>query len=166
MPFLPKRCLLAAVVALLLPDVARADQKADDIARMVSLGAGGVSTIEARLDANIDPTIQRFAAAHPNVPPDALATLRAEIHQQAVVLFDAVIAQVRARYYADMTDDEVRAILAFYATPAGQVYLRETAAVGSLVAADFARVTPALIRIMIADFAAALKRQIPPPQAG
>jgi hypothetical protein len=166
MPHLRTLLLLAGLLGVVSPVAAHADQKADDIDRMMSLGGGNISAVESRLTASLSPIVQRFAVAHPNIPPDALATLRAQVHQQEMDLYQAIVVQVRARYYADMTDDEVRAILAFYGTPAGQAVLRENTVISSLVANDVTLMVPALITALRSDFVAALKRQTPPPQPG
>jgi hypothetical protein len=157
---------MAGILAVVLPVAGHADQKSDDIARMMSLGGDNLSSLENRLTASLAPVMQRFAEAHPNVPPDALATLQAEVHQQAVDLFNSVMVQVQARYYADMTDDEVRAILAFYTSPAGRAYLREKTVMSIMETVEVTGRLPALLKQMTGDFVAALKRQTPPPQPG
>jgi hypothetical protein len=163
---LRKLCLLAGLLALGVPVAGHADQKSDDIARMMSLNGDNISSAEGRLTASVAPVIQRFAEAHPNIPPDARATLQAQIHQQETDLFNAIMAQVRARYYADMTDDDVRAVLAFDETPAGQDYLRESSVIRTMEAVDVTRIVPALLAVMTGDFLAALRCQTPPPQPG
>ena len=166
MPDLRKLYILTVILGVGSPVAGHADQKSDDIARLMVIGGGSVSAAESRLTTSLAPIMQRFADAHPNIPPDALATLHAEVHQQAEKIFNVIIQQAQARYYADLTEDEVRAILAFYGTPAGQAAVRENNVVSTMVTTDMTLMFPTLLKQIVADFAAALRQQTPPPQPG
>jgi hypothetical protein len=148
---------LAATILLIGPSqIARADQKSDDIQTLLRLTHRDMDTLMRTNSRMLNGVMQRFEARSPNLTNAQDAKIAAAAHDITSRYIAAEESQISSYYYEHMSEDEIRGTIAFLQSPDGRAYLGASRGLREMMDSNARQKLPGMVQELIRAFKAVL----------
>lgn len=158
--------LVSALVigAGLISHSAYADQKSDDVQTLMDLTGRNTAAVERQVDNRVRFTLQVFIDQHPDLTGDDVVKLQTQVLSAEKTYLDSEGAEIAAYFGSRLSDEQIKAAIAFFSSPEGKAYRAANRAVTHELTREAQQRLPILIQSIKDILWASLKGHNPLPQ--
>lgn len=143
---------------------AYADQKSDDVQTLMDLTGRNTAVIEREVDNRVRFTLQVFIDQHPDLTGDEVVKLQTQVFSAEKTYLDTEGAEIAGYFGSRLSDEQIKAAIAFFSSPEGKAYRAANHAVTHELTREAQQRLPILIQSIKDILWASLKGHNPLPQ--